>query len=107
MSYMVSVSDQAEKDLRDVFEYIVFTLQVEQAAAGQLARLQRTILSLDTMPHRYPVYKREPWRSRGLRFVPVDHYMVFYLVDEMMQTVSVARVLYGSRDLPRQLASME
>lgn len=107
MSYNVSVSEQAEKDLRDIFEYIAFTLQVEQAAAGQLARLQKIILSLDTMPNRYPVYKKEPWRCRELRFVPVNHYVVFYLVDEAAQVVSIARVLYGSRDLPQQLAGFQ
>ena len=48
-------------------------------ASGQLDRLEEQILSLDIMPERYRKYENEPWKSRGLRVLPVDNYVIFYI----------------------------
>ena len=53
MIYEVEVSEQADSDLRGIFEYIAFELQSPENAIGQLDRLEEQILSLDTMPERY------------------------------------------------------
>ena len=50
MIYEVEVSEQADSDLRGIFEYISFELQSPENAIGQLDRLEEQILSLDTMP---------------------------------------------------------
>ena len=50
MIYEVEVSEQADRDLREIFEYIAFELQSPENAIGQLDRLEEQILSLDTMP---------------------------------------------------------
>lgn len=66
MIYEVEVSEQADSDLRGIFEYIAFELQSPQNASGQLDRLEEQILSLDTMPERYRNMKRtveKPWTS--------------------------------------------
>ena len=71
MIYEVELSEQADSDLRGIFEYISFELQSPENASGQLDRLEEQILSLDTMPERYRKYEKEPWKSRGLRVLPV------------------------------------
>ena len=48
MIYEVEVSEQADSDLRGIFEYIAFELQSPENASGQLDRLEEQILSLDT-----------------------------------------------------------
>ena len=53
MIYEVEVSEQADRDLREIFEYIAFELQLPENAIGQLNRLEEQILSLDAMPKRY------------------------------------------------------
>ena len=50
MIYELKVSEQADSDLREIFEYIAFELQSPQNASGQIDRLEEQILSLDTMP---------------------------------------------------------
>ena len=65
MIYEVEISEQADSDLRGIFEYIAFELQSPENAIGQLDRLEEQILSLDTMPERYRRYEKEPWKSRG------------------------------------------
>ena len=103
MSYKIVLSNQADEDIRAIYEYIAFDLQSQQNAAGQLSRLEEEILSLDQMPERFGKYKSEPWRSRNLRVMPVDNYLVFYIPDHNNQTVTVIRVMYGGRDTNAQL----
>ncbi|CUO32798.1 Plasmid stabilisation system protein [Anaerostipes hadrus] len=58
MIYEVEVSEQADRDLREIFEYIAFELQSPENAIGQLNRLEEQILSLDAMPKRYRKYEK-------------------------------------------------
>ena len=83
MIYEVELSEQADSDLRGIFEYITFELQSPENASGQLDRLEEQMLSLDTMPERYRKYEKEPWKSRGLRVLPVDNYVVLYIPDSV------------------------
>ena len=103
MIYEVELSEQADSDLRGIFEYIAFELHSPENASGQLDRLEEQILSLDTMPERYRKYEKEPWKSRGLHIVPVDNYCVLYIVDNGDMTVPIMRVMYGGRDIDVQL----
>ena len=103
MIYQVNITGQAEADLRGIFEYIAYELRSEQNAVGQLGRLEEAILALDQMPERHRVYEKEPWRSRGLRVMPVDNYLVFYIPCRDTQRVEIIRVMYGGRDIDAQL----
>ena len=103
MIYEAEVSQQADSDLRGIFEYIAFELQSSQNASGQLDRLEEQILSLDTMPERYRKYEKEPWKSRGLRVLPVDNYVVLYIPDSDKKVVTILRVMYVGRDIYNQL----
>ena len=47
---------------------------------------------------RFSLYKKEPWRSRGLRSVPADNYVIFYLPNEKAHEVVIFRVLYVGRN---------
>lgn len=103
MNYEVRLTTEAENDLRGIFEYIAFELQSPQNAAGQLDRLEQSIMSLDQMPERFRVYEKEPWHSRDLRIMPVDNYLVFHIPNHEEQTVKIMRVIYGGRDIDKQL----
>ncbi len=45
--YEVEVSEQADSDLRGIFEYIAFELQSPENASGQLDRLEKQILTIN------------------------------------------------------------
>ena len=81
MMFDVQISEQADNDLRGIFEYIAFELLAPENAAGQLDRLEEAINKLEYMPEKFRRYEREPWRTRGLRVFPVDNYLVFYIPD--------------------------
>lgn len=103
MNYTVNITRQADRDLRGLYAYIAFELLSPENALGQLERLETAINSLATLSKRHALYHVEPWRSRGLRMMPVDNYCVFYIPDPTAMTVSVMRVLYGGRDIERIL----
>ena len=63
MIYDIVISDQAETDLREIFEYIAFELQSPENASGQLDRLEACIMDLDHMPKRYRQYELEPMKK--------------------------------------------
>lgn len=103
MSYSIFYTAGAKRDLRDIYSYIAKQLLVPDTAAGQTQRIMKEIRSLEEMPMRYRLYEDEPWHSQGLRFFPVDNYLVFYLPDESTNTVRIVRIMYGGRDIRRQL----
>ena len=64
---------------------------------GLLERIRKTIQALVTAPLRFSSVEWEPWKSMGMRKVPVKNDLVFYLVAEEDQTISVVRIFYGGR----------
>ena len=79
MIYEVITTNQADADLRGIFEYIAFELLSPDNAAGQLERLEQQIIRLEEFPEKFRPYEKEPWHSRGLRVMPVDNYLVFHI----------------------------
>lgn len=103
MIFHVVYSAEARQDLRDIYEYIACELLVPETATGQTERIMKAIRSLEQMPMRHRLYEEEPWHSQGLRVLPVDNYLVFYLPDENSATVNIIRIMYGGRDIDKQL----
>lgn len=97
----------ARQDLKDIYEYIAFTLLVPDIARDMISRITSDIHSLESLPERNPLYKEEPWHSKGIRFLPVKKYLVFYQINEIADTVSIVRIIYGGRDITHQLEEFD
>lgn len=52
-SYIVSYSEDALDDLREIYTYIANGLLVPETAAAQAGRIRKEVRSLDFMPARY------------------------------------------------------
>lgn len=103
MKYAVEISAEAKADLRGIFEYIAFQLLSPENASNQIDRLEKAIFVLREYPQRFKAYDKEPWKSRGLRVMPVDNYLVFYIPMEGEKKVSVVRIMYSGRDIEHHL----
>ena len=103
MKYTINISSQASYDLKSIYEYIAFELLSPESALNQLDRLEKNIMDLDYMPFKFRKYESKPWRSRNLRVMPVDNYLVLYIPDEKTSVVTVLRVLYGRRNIEKEL----
>jgi len=104
MIFNVVYSSEARQDLRDIYEYIAYELLEPDTAAGQTNRIMKAARSLEQMPMRHRLYEEDPWHSQGLRFLPVDNYLIFYLPDETNNIVNIIRIMYGGRYVKRQLS---
>ena len=98
-TYSVIYSSKAKDDLIEIYSYIAFDLQVPDIAEGQVNRIRKTIRSLDFMPSRYITVEWEPWKSMRMHQVPVDNFVVYYVVNDDSRTVTVIRIFYGGRDI--------
>lgn len=49
------------------------------------------------------VYMKKTWKSRNLRIMPVDNYIVLYIADDNKHTVTIVRIMYGGRNIDSQL----
>ncbi len=106
MKYKVYYSAEAKQDLKDIVENISFELLAPEAAINQTRRILKVIESLMNFPMRYSLYRDIPWNSAGLRFVSVDNYIVFYLINEITKSVSVVRIMYSGRDISKELSEI-
>ena len=92
MIYQLIISDKAAIDLKNIYEYIAFTLKSTENAKHQLSRIEKCIYTLNQFPERFRVYQKEPWLSRNTHVVPIDNYLVFYIPDKKKKTVTVIRI---------------
>lgn len=99
MKYTIFIAKKAEEDLGKIFEYLAYKVMAGEKAVRQLNRIQTAIESLDEMPLHNRVYDKEPWKTRNLRIMPVDNYLVFYLTETEVLKVTILRIMYGGRDI--------
>jgi len=99
----IRYSNEARTDLLAIKDYIKQTLGSPINAQHQLDRILDEIDKLTIFPTRYQCYQAEPWHSKGLRVMPVVHYLIFYFPDNRTKTVKVIRIMYRKRDFSKQL----
>lgn len=55
-------------------------------------------MSLSEMPSRHALVTDERLALLGIRKLPVENYIVFYVISETNMVATVVRILYGRRD---------
>ena len=97
--YTLEYLPAARQDMIEIVRYISRGLKNPSAADRLAAELIEAGDSILPFPYAYPVY--QPIRPLGheYRKLTVENYFMLYWVDEEKKTGTVARVLYGKRDL--------
>lgn len=103
MTYEVRFARSAERDLRDIYEYVSYELGKPHTAERLVNRFREASDGLALLPNRNRLVDEEPWRSRNTRFTVVGRYLMFYTVDGQAGIVNVIRLVYGGRDVRSQL----
>ena len=99
--HVVDITDVALADMDALYEYIAYKLHAPSNAMGQYNRIADAILTLDEMPERFGLFESEPEHSWRLHKMIVDNYIVCYIIDE--DVVTVTDVLYGASDIHKRL----
>ena len=101
INYTVKISEEAQKSISDIFDYIKSSFCSPQSAAGQADRIVQAIGGLSIFPKRGKAVQHKKWQKHILRRILVDNYTVFYTV--VNTDVVILNVLYSRSDLDKLL----
>jgi toxin ParE1/3/4 len=93
-SYKVLIYPTAESDLREIKDYFQNTLQT--SADKLFSKFYKDIELLESFPFSFPLVRDPYLSSLGYRMIPVDNFLVFYVVKD--KEVQVHRFIYGKRN---------
>lgn len=96
--YEIIIDSGAEQDLVEIFLYITEILKAPDAARRLYSKIKKEISELSTMPHRCALIAEEPYKQLGVRKLPIENYIAFFLVDEAAREVHIFRILYRRRE---------
>ena len=105
-SYSVEITPYAEYALREIGQYIAVNLQSSQNAISTLSAIRKEIRSLCFMPARIALTPDEPWRTEGIHRMQVNHFYVYFWINEEKKLVLITNVVYVGRDQKAQLSQM-
>ena len=103
--FHIHYSPKALNDLRNIYAYIAFQLQAPETAKRQIERIQEKIYSFDFIPEKYALVEGEPWKSQNTHRVPIDNFVIFYIVYPNIKELTILRILYGKQNIEQILKS--
>ena len=101
--YKIIYSPLAVDDLRSIYLYIANTLKAKLAATNQANAIRKAIRALEIMPERFSIYESKSLHSATFHKLPVNNYVVFYIVDKEKHIVTIVRIFYGCMDIDNAL----
>ena len=96
--YSLLITDAAELDILSTVKYIADALKAPVAANNLLDEIERYEEILEKTPGIFPFVRDDYLAEKGLKFVTVKNYIMFYTVNEDKKTVNMIRFLHGRRD---------
>jgi len=102
-NYITQYATQAQRDLKEIYEYIAYTLRSPASAERKINKINLAIKNLNYMPERNRLYDKGFWRGKGLRYFSIERYSIFYFISKETKIVTVIRIIYASRNIERQL----
>ena len=99
--YTVRITDQVVGDMEELYTYIAVQLRAPENAMRQYDRIAEAILTLEQFPERFGCFHTEPEYSMGIRRMVVDNFLVCYVIEA--DVVTVTNVLYGASDVRQRL----
>ena len=86
--------------------YIANKLESPETAMKWSEYLRNEIETLQILPSRYKCVDIEPWKSNGIRKMPVKNFLIYYMIDENSTTVWITSIIYAKRNQLNQLKEM-
>jgi len=96
--YKIIIEDPAISDLHGIHNYIAQTLKAPDTAKRIFFSINEKIKTLTQFPLRCQLVNDEILAVRGIRILPAENYLVFYVVDDTAKKVNVLRILYNRRE---------
>jgi len=103
--YLVNSTILAEQDIASAVKYIADVLKAPIAVNNLLDEIEKHEEILENTPNMYPFVYDEYLAEKGIKFVMVKQYILFFTVDEDKKEVNVIRFLHSRRDWENILVS--
>jgi plasmid stabilization system protein ParE len=87
----------ADEEINGVVEYLDENFSSD-IAMRYFDYIYETIRSLSIMPNRCPLVRNGELRKQGYRWVPVENYTVYFIVNDEKSIVRIERIMHSSRD---------
>lgn len=97
--YKVKVNPRAIRELDQIYEYIANEKLAPENAKGQVDRIKKSILSLDTFPQCHQERNEGRYAGKGYCQLLIDNYIAIFRIDESCKTVYVVTIQYQGRNL--------
>ena len=97
--YNVITSASFEKDLDNITDYFINSLNSKNAATHLLDCTEEIISHISENPYMYPVYHDKDIAERGYHYSVIGNFLLFYAINEINKTVVLSRLLYGRRNI--------
>ena len=95
MSYTINITVPALLDIQKALTYIVLNLQNKTAADNLYITINSKINNLPNFPNKYPLVNDPKLLYQQIRYIPVDNYLIFYIIDEAKRQIQILRFLYA------------
>ena len=96
--YNVFMTHTATEDLKSIASYIANELREPSIAIKLVGNIKEAVMSLEQMPTRHSLLSDANLVVQGIRKIMVDNYIVFYIVSEKDNVVTIVRILYSRRE---------
>jgi toxin ParE1/3/4 len=97
-SYNIVITEAAQRDLLDIFDYIAFELLEPESASRLLSKIKLKVKSLEEFPERNNIISELKYEAQNIRWCLIENYVIFYQVSEIQNQVFILRVLYRKRN---------
>ena len=97
--YKVKINPKAIRELDSIYQYIANEKLAPENAKGQVDRIKKAILNLDTFPQSHQERNEGRYALKGYRQLLIDNYIIIFRIDEINKFVYVVTIQYQGRNL--------
>jgi len=96
--YSITITEPAEEDLNSAVDYFITVLKAPKAAQTLLDEIEEKLNFLSTNPLVYEIENDDYLQERNIRSVLIRSHLVFYIVNQNLEEVTILRILYARRN---------
>lgn len=97
--YKVMINPRAMRELDNIYGYIANEKLAPENAKGQIDRIKKAVLSLDTFPQSHQERNEGRYAGKNYRQLMIDNYIAIFRIDESHKMVYVVTIQYQGRNL--------
>lgn len=92
--YTLEYAEEAGNDLKAIYNYIAE--DSSDRASVYLGKIEKCILQLQDFPELGHYCRYQELKNLGIRILPFEDYLIFYVINKQKKIVSLVRILHGS-----------